>query len=199
MNVTGARPQVAGEDLRVESWELTNKQFYEDVSQAAPAGQKLYRMKRDAADAEGAERCVAERREDLLSKKDLSSFCRALFSEIAPTFLVVLRSGDPGEVTLEDITVEVKTATVLKGGHGYFTDDSYYDLFIKAAPSSTPSKPRKPFKFKTLGSADLRLGFDLSPLGASAPAAAIEFVLKFQVEGIKGTAAASTPLIRIEF
>jgi hypothetical protein len=54
-------------------------------------------------------------------------------------------------------------------------------------------------KFMTLGSADLRLGFDFSPLGASAPAAAIEFVLTFQVDGIKGTATASTPLIRIEF
>jgi hypothetical protein len=184
-------------DLKIDRWELTNTQFYEDLTPAAPAGQKLYRLKRAAAADEGAERCAKEWQESAASKKELGPFCRALFTEIAPTFRVVLHSGETAAVVLQRIDVEVKKASVLKGGHGFFADEAYYDLFIKAAPGRT-SVRMPPLKFTTLGSVDLRLGFDLSPLGPATPAAAIEFVLTFRVDGVGGTATAETGLIRIE-
>jgi len=188
----------AAVDLKIDRWELTNSQFYEELSPAAPAGQKVYRLKRAAATDEGAERCVREWQESVARKKDLGSFCRALFTEIAPTFRVVLHSADTGAVVLQGIDVEVKSTTVLKGGHGFFADEAYYDLFIKAAPGRSSVTLRQPLKFTTLGSVDLRLGFDLTPLGPATPAAAIEFVLTFRVEGNNGTATAETRLIRIE-
>jgi hypothetical protein len=184
-------------DLKIDRWELTNTQFYEDLTPAVPAGQKLYRLKRAAAADEGAERCAKEWQESAASKKELGPFCRALFTEIAPTFRVVLHSGETAAVVLQGIDVEVKKASVLKGGHGFFADEAYYDLFIKAAPGRT-SVRMPPLKFTTLGSVDLRLGFDLSPLGPATPAAAIEFVLTFRVNGGSGTATAETGLIRIE-
>jgi hypothetical protein len=185
-------------DLKIDRWVLTNTQFYEDLTPAAPAGQKLYRLKRAAAADEGAERCANEWRESAASKRELGPFCRALFTEIAPTFRVVLHSGETGAVVLQGIDVEVKKASVLKGGHGFFADESYYDLFIKAAPGRTSVAMGQPMKFTTLGSVDLRLGFDLSPLGPATPAAAIEFVLTFRVDGGSGTATAETGPIRIE-
>ena len=185
-------------DLKIERWELTNTQFYEDLTPAAPAGKNVYRLKRSAAADEGAERCAKEWQESAARKKELGPFCRALFTEIAPTFRVVLHSGEMGAVVLQGIGVEVKSAAVLKGGHGFFADEAYYDLFIKAAPGRSSVTLRQPLKFTTLGSVDLRLGFDLSPLGPATPAAAIEFVLTFRVEGNSGTATAETRLIRIE-
>jgi hypothetical protein len=188
----------AAGDLKIDRWELTNTQFYEDRSATAPAGQKLYRLKRAAAADEGAERCATEWQESVTKKKEFGPFCKALFTEIAPTFRVVLRSGETGVVVLEDIDVEVKNASVLKGGHGFFADEAYYDLFIKAAPGQSSTKMRQPLKFTGLGTVELRLGFDLSPLGPSTPAGAIEFVLSFEVDGGNGTASAKTALIRIE-
>ena len=185
-------------DLKIDRWEFTNTQFYEDLTPAAPAGRKLYRLKRAAAADEGAERCAKEWQESVARKKELGPFCRALFTEIAPTFRVVLHSRETGAVVLQGIDVEVKTASVLKGGHGYFADEAFYDLFIKAAPGRSSGGVRQPLKFTTLGSVDLRLGFNLSPLGPATPAAAIEFVLTFRVEGTSGTATAETRLIRIE-
>lgn len=185
-------------DLKIERWELTNTEFYEDLTPSAPAGQKLYRLKRAAAADEGAEQCAKEWKEVAATKKELGPYCRALFAEITPTFRVVLHSGETGVVVLQAIDVDVKSASVLKGGHGFFTDEASYDLFIKAARGRTSVEMRQPLKFTTLGSTDLRLGFDLSPLGPATPAAAIEFVLTFRVEGNTGTATAQTDLIRIE-
>ena len=183
-------------DLKIDRWELTNTSFYEDLSPAS-SGPKLYRLKRAAAADEGAERCTKEWQESAAKKKELGPFCRALFTQIAPTFRVVLHSGETAAVVLQGIDVDVKSARVLKGGHGFFADEAYYDLFIKATPGRTSVSVR-PLKFTTLGSADLRLGFDLSPLGANTPAASVEFVLTFRVEGNSGTATAEMPLIRIE-
>jgi hypothetical protein len=185
-------------DLKIDRWELTNTQFYEDRSATAPAGQKLYRLKRAAAADEGAERCAKEWQESAAKKKELGPFCQALFTEIAPTFRVVLHSGENSAVVLQCIDVEVKSASVLKGGHGFFADEAYYDLFIRAAPGQRSTKMRQPLKFTTLGSVDIRVGFDLSPLGSSTPSGAIEFVLTFDVDGTNGTASAKTGLIRIE-
>jgi len=184
-------------ELKIDRWELTNKEFYEDLTSSAPAGQKLYRLKRDHANEEGAERCAKEWKESVAKKKALGPFCQALFKEIAPTFRAVLLSGETNAVVLEAINVEVRKATVLKGGHGFFADEGYYDLFIKAAPGQTSMTPA-PLKFTKLGSVDLRLGFDLSPLGVDTPAAVVEFVLTFKVKGDGGTATVQTDLIRIE-
>jgi hypothetical protein len=186
------------DDLKIDRWELTNTKFYDDLSAAAPVGQKLYRLKRAAAADEGAERCVKEWQESTVKKKALGPFCQALFAEIAPTFRIVLHSEATEAVVLQDINIEVRSASVLKNGHGFFADEAYYDLFIKAAPGQSSSKMRQPLKFTTLGSVDLRLGFDLSPLGPATPAAAIEFILTFNVEGKNGTEAVKTGLIRIE-
>jgi hypothetical protein len=198
MVIMPAASTSATDDLKIDRWELTNTKFYDDLSAAAPAGQKLYRLKRAAAADEGAERCVKEWQESTAKRKPLGAFCQALFSEIAPTFRIVLHTGETDAVVLQDINIEVKNATVLKSGHGFFADEAYYDLFIKAAPGQTSSKLRQPLKFTTLGSVDLRLGFDLTPLGPDTPSAAIEFILTFDVEGKSGSVSAQTGLIRIE-
>jgi hypothetical protein len=188
----------AAADLTIDRWELINTQYFENVSPAAAQGRKVYRFKRAAAVDAGAERCVREWRDSVARQTQLEAFCQALLADIAPQFRLVLRSGDAGAVVLEGVDVDVKRASVLKGGHGFFTDDAYYDLFIKAAAGLTSVSLRQPLRFTTLGSVDLRLGFDLSPLGPATPAAAIEFVLTFRVDGASGTTTAQTGVIRIE-
>jgi hypothetical protein len=85
----------------------------------------------------------------------LEPFCQALLQEIAPTFRVVLRSEETGAVVLGQIDVEVKSVSIVKSGHGFFADEAYYDLFIKATPGVTPITLRQPLKFTTLGTADV--------------------------------------------
>ena len=185
--------------LKLDRWELTNHDYYEDASQTAPTGTKLYRLKREAASAEGGARCANEWREKIAKKKsDLSGFCIAFFTEVTPTFHVLLNSTDTGPVELQGIDVDVKHVSVLKGGAGFFTDEANYDLFIKAVVGQTYIQMRRPLKFTKLGGADLRLGFDTSSLGPAPQPVAIEFILRFHVEGSSGTATVETDPIRIE-
>lgn len=186
-------------NLKIDRWDLTNTDFYEDASQAASAGTKLYRLKRDAASAEGGAQCANEWRDKVTKKRqDLSGRCIAFFTEVTPTFHVLLNSADPGPVVLQGIDVDVRRVSVLKGGPGFFTDGADYDLFIKAVTGRNYIELRKPLKFTKVGGLDLRLGFDTSPLGATPQPIAIEFVLRFHVEGSNGTATVETNLIHID-
>jgi hypothetical protein len=186
-------------DLKIDRWELTNTQFYEDLSASAPAETKVYRMKRAAAEDEGAEGCVKQRQEVAAGKRnEVEAFCKALFAKLAPTLQLVLQSGEAGPVVLQAIDVDVRNAYVLKSGHGFFADEAYYDLTIRAEKGERSVTLRQPLKFTKLGTLDLRLGFDLTPLGPEAPTAAVEFTLTFRVEGAKGTSSVKTGLIRME-